>query len=460
MAVKKTQMNCPQCRQPIVAEIEQLFDVGVEPAAKQRLLSGNINIAECPHCGYHGNLSTPLVYHDPEKELLLTFVPAELMLPMPEQEKVLGRLTTQVVDNLAPEQRKGYLFSPQATFTLKGLVERILLEEGITKEMIDAQQNKVNLIQKLAEMEDDKALEALAKVEDENIDSEFFNLMNQLIEASVSRGDENFARQLGELQQKLLPITTFGKELQERSAEMEIAGKTLQDLGDEVTREKLLDLIIEAPNDVRVEAYVGMTRGGMDYEFFQLLSNKIEAAEGDEEQRLTDLRTKLLELSEQIEKEIEARINAAQENLGRLLSVDNIKETTLQNLRAIDEFFVQVLNQEIAKAKEEKDAEREGKLQLVVDALTEASEQAQAASAGQNANVELIQTLIEADEEGRKKLFEERAEEITTEFVEGITGLMMQLESAEGQEELLENVRAVYRESIRISMQKNLEKPE
>jgi len=316
------------------------------------------------------------------------------------------------------------------------------------------------LIQKLAEMEDDKALEALAKVEDENIDSEFFNLMNQLIEASVSRGDENFARQLGELQQKLLPITTFGKELQERSAEMEIAGKTLQDLGDEVTREKLLDLIIEAPNDVRVEAYVGMTRGGMDYEFFQLLSNKIEAAEGDEEQRLTDLRTKLLELSEQIEKEIEARINAAQENLGRLLSVDNIKETTLQNLRAIDEFFVQVLNQEIAKAKEEKDAEREGKLQLVVDALTEASEQAQAASAGQNANVELIQTLIEADEEGRKKLFEERAEEITTEFVEGITGLMMQLESAEGQEELLENVRAVYRESIRISMQKNLEKPE
>jgi hypothetical protein len=39
----KTRMNCPNCRQPIMADIEQLFDVAQDPTAKQRLLSGTVN---------------------------------------------------------------------------------------------------------------------------------------------------------------------------------------------------------------------------------------------------------------------------------------------------------------------------------------------------------------------------------------------------------------------------------
>lgn len=460
MVKRKSQINCPQCRQPMVAEIEQLFDIGVDPSAKQRLLSGQINIAECPHCGFHGNLATPLVYHDLEKELLLTFVPPELGLPMPEQEKALGRMIKQVVDDLPQEKRKGYLFSPQSVFTLQGLVERILLEEGITKEMIDDQQNKVNLIQELAQIKDDKVFEEKVKTEDAKINIDFFNLMNQLIEGSIGRGDTEFARQLGELQQRLLPITTFGKEFQARSEEMEAAAKTLKDLGEDVTREKLLELFIDAANDIRIEAYVGMTRGGMDYEFFQLLTGKIDAAEGDEKQHLTELREKLLAYSEKIDKEIETRMAMAKESLEQLIGVENIKETTLANLRAIDEFFIQVLNQEFSIAKEQKDTEREGKIQQVVDAITEASEAAQAASAGSNADMELVQNLIDADEEERKKIFAERSADINPEFVEAITGIMMQLEDAKGQEELLEKVRGVYRDAISISMQNNLEKSE
>ncbi len=36
----KTRVNCPNCRQPITADIEQLFDVNVDPSAKQKMLSG------------------------------------------------------------------------------------------------------------------------------------------------------------------------------------------------------------------------------------------------------------------------------------------------------------------------------------------------------------------------------------------------------------------------------------
>ena len=73
----KTRINCPNCRQPVTADIDQLFDVNIDPAAKQRLLSGAFNIIQCPHCGFQGQAATPIVYHDPEKELLLTYVPPE-----------------------------------------------------------------------------------------------------------------------------------------------------------------------------------------------------------------------------------------------------------------------------------------------------------------------------------------------------------------------------------------------
>ena len=85
----RVQVSCPQCRQPITAEMEQLFDVGNDPQAKQRFLSGNVNTANCRNCGYRGPLSTPIVYHDPEKELLLTFFPPELGLPLNEQERLI-----------------------------------------------------------------------------------------------------------------------------------------------------------------------------------------------------------------------------------------------------------------------------------------------------------------------------------------------------------------------------------
>ena len=61
------QIACPQCKQPIVVNIEQLFDVTSDPGAKQRLLGGVSNVARCQACGYEGPLATPIVYHDNEK---------------------------------------------------------------------------------------------------------------------------------------------------------------------------------------------------------------------------------------------------------------------------------------------------------------------------------------------------------------------------------------------------------
>ena len=105
MPPQRTQIACPRCRQPVSAQIEQLFDVTSDPGAKQRLLGGVSNYAACQSCGFSGPLSTPIVYHDADKELLLTFFPAELNMPVNEQEKLIGPLINQVTNRLPAEKR-------------------------------------------------------------------------------------------------------------------------------------------------------------------------------------------------------------------------------------------------------------------------------------------------------------------------------------------------------------------
>jgi len=453
----KTQINCPQCRQPITADIEQIFDVGADPGAKNRLLSGQANVAICPHCGFNGALSTPLVYHDPAKELLLTFVPPELTLPRDEQERVIGGMINKVVDALPAEQRKGYLFSPQTALTFQGLIERILEEDGVSKEMIEDQQRRVNLIQRLAAITDDEALAIVVKEEDPHIDDEFFGMLSQLIQMAASQGDQEGAQQLASLQQRLLPITTVGKELQERSAEVEKVMGKLREAGKELTREKLLKMVLTAESDIQVEAYVGLARPGMDYQFFQQLSEKIDAAEGEEKERLAKLREKLLEITQKIDQQFQERVNMARQNVEILLKVeDNLPQVILQNIQAIDDYFLQALILEIEEAKEKGDQERLKKLQNLMEVVQDV---AQSASLGPEGV--LLEALLEVETpEERREIMEENADKITPEFIEAVTSFMMQLENSKDDQakQMKDQVRTVYREALRFSMKTQMSK--
>jgi len=85
MAPIKTQISCPQCRMPVVVTLEQLFDATQDPAAKNRFLSGRFNFIDCPNCHYQGQAATPILYHDADKQLLMSFVPIELGLPQADR---------------------------------------------------------------------------------------------------------------------------------------------------------------------------------------------------------------------------------------------------------------------------------------------------------------------------------------------------------------------------------------
>jgi hypothetical protein len=453
----KTQMNCPQCRQPITAEVQQVFDLNQDPAAKNRLLSGQVNVAQCPSCGFNGALSTPLVYHDPSKELLLTFVPPEMGMPRDEQERILGGLIKKVVDALPAEQRKGYLFKPQSSLTFQGLIERILEEDGISKEMIEGQQRRVNLIQRLAAITDEEALAIVVKEEEKNIDEEFFGMLSQLYQMAAAQGDERGANALAGLQKRLLPITKVGQELQARSKEVETVMQKLRDAGRDLTREKLLEMVLAADSDLQVEAFVQMARPLMDYQFFLLLTEKLDAAAGDEKTRLTELRASMQEIIAGIDAQVNQRVEMARKNVDILVGIkENLPEVVVQNIQAIDDYFLQALALEMEEADKKKDNERLAKLKEIMEVVQDVL---QAASLGPDGV--LLEALLEVETpEERKAVMEENADKITPEFIESVTGFMMQLENnkEEQSKELKDRVRTIYREALRFSMKSQMEK--
>lgn len=441
----KTRINCPNCRQPIVADIEQLFDVGVEPSAKQRLLSGLTNVAQCPHCGYQGSVATPLVYHDPEKELLLTFFPPEMGLTRDEQERLIGGLINKVVNNLPQEKRKGYLLRPQTMLTFQGMLERILEADGITREMIQAQQTKLNLLQRLLNASEESRIE-MARNEDELIDAEFFGLLSRLLETSMASNDRETAQALAELQKSILPETTFGRQLQEQTQEVEAALSSLQEIGQDLTRDKLLDLVIKAPNDTRVSAFVSLARPVMDYTFFQILSDRIDRARGDGRTRLIQLRERLLDLTRQVDQQLEARAAQSRQLLDNILQAEDVSAAAAQYLPAFDDFFIQELNTALEAARGQGDLEKINDLQRVVQVIQEAS--------SAPPEIAFIEELLDApDETTRQKILEDNQDMITPEFLDTLTGLVARVEGGSQDQELVANLKAVHRQSMRYSMQ-------
>ena len=447
----KTQVPCPNCRQPVIADVEQLFDAGADPQAKQRLLSGNVNVLRCPHCGFQGSLATPIIYHDPAKELLLTYFPHELNVPVMEQERRIAPLLNRVVNSLKQEQRKGYLLKPQQMFTLQSLVEKVLEGEGVTKEMLDAQRKRVDLLQRLLTAAEE-GLPELVKKESATIDSEFFTLLSRMLEAGLSTNDQANAAKLGKIQEALLEHTDLGKQIKQQADEIEAARHSLEAAGKDLTREKLLELLIAAVgNDVRLNALASMARPGLDYVFFQTLSERIEKAKGEEKEKLDKLRADLLEITKQIDEQLQARLLHAHRNLETLLEAEAPAELLQQNPGVLDDFFMQVLNQSLADAEEKKDPARRQKLESLVQVIQ------QLIAPGYNPK--LLDELLEApNDEVRKQVVEAHKDEITPQFVESLSAMMLQLQEGKDKE-LAEKVRSVYRQALRVSMEKGLQSP-
>ena len=345
----RTTVSCPNCRQPVQANLEQVFDVAQDPSAKQRFMSGRFNTISCPNCRYQGQVATPLLYHDPQRELLMTFVPMELGMSQVEQEKVIGRMMNDVINKLPQDQRKGYLLSPKPAFTMQGMIERVLEAEGITKEMLDEQRAKVQLLQQMLGLPEDQ-WPALIQQNDASVDATLFQLLSASAEATAAGGNRGGAEKMMALQTALVQHSSFGATLRKRQEVLQDVARELQTMGEQLTPDKLLALVTKTDDEDRLAAYVSYARPAMDYAFFEALTRRVDKAAGEEKERLTRTRDKLLQLTQQADQATQARMAEATELLQQMLAVPDPRQTIMENLPRIDDTFLTVLSLNIEAA--------------------------------------------------------------------------------------------------------------
>lgn len=447
----KTQISCPRCHTPMTADIQQLFDMNTDPEAKQKLLSGSANMIQCPACGYQGLYPTPIVYHDPEKEMLLTYFPPELGMTLNDQEKMVGPLINKVVNDLPMEKRKAYLFQAQSMLTYQTLIEKILEADGITKDMLDEQQKKLQLIQRLLSTASADSRKEIIKQEEALIDEAFFGLLNRLVEATIAQGDKQSAQQLTLFQQELLQETKVGLEIQEKMKSSQKAMEDLQEAAKEgLTREKLLELFIKAPDEIYTNTLIGMVRSGMDYEFFQILSQKIDA-ETDPEQKenLSALRESLLDLTAQVDAQIQEEKKRARETLNKILAETNIEVGLQKYGNELNDFFVEAVKEGLQEARQASDLEKIAKLGELDRMIEEANKPP--------AEIEFVETLLKApDSETIKTLLDEKPDVINDEFIQLIASLINQTEQSGNQQAMVAKLKDIQKIATKALMVKNL----
>jgi len=375
-----------------------------------------------------------------------------LGLPLNEQEKMMGPLIKQVVDRLPPEKRKGYLFNPQANFTYESMLETILNKDGISSEMIKAQQERVTLIEKLIQMTSPDARLELIKQNEKTIDEQFFGLFSRIAQNAMQSGQEPIARALIELQKQLLEETAFGRQLKESVGEVEAATKVLQEAGQSLNREKLLEFVLDAKSDARIRAYVSLARGGMDYTFFQSLTEKIEKAEGEEKNRLESIRDKVLGFVAEVDKQMEARFKMAQDFIETLLEQEDVEKATRENIDGFTQDSVEVVNQLLRQASEKNDYARMGKLQKMAQVLQEAS--------APPPEIAFVEQLLQApDDAGVEQMLKDNDVMVNQQFLEALSGLVTQME-AQGEnpeaKAMGERLGEIYKTTLKYSMKKNM----
>ncbi len=445
----KTQIQCPQCRQPILAEVRQVFDVAQDPRAKALLLSGSANVAQCPHCGYQGPLATPIVYHDPQKALLLVYVPPELGLHRDQQEQVVGPLIQQIVDRLPPEQRKAYLLQPQTMLTFESLVERILEADGITKEMLQAQEERLRLIRRLVSASEQGRLDILRQ-EADLVDETFFALLGRLAEVSLAAGDELGLRRIAEVERLALEHTPYGRELKGRQEAVKAALEALDRLGPRPTLEQLVDLFVQHDSEDAVQALARLLRPALNYLFFDKLTQRIETSQGEMRERLTRLRQRLLDTTEQLDKEAAARVEATRQLLEHLLQAEDMEAALKQALPYLDELFFAVAQEAQQTARQKGDLARSARIGQLLQALERLT--------APPPEVAFLQALLDApDAKARRRILEQQADLLNEQTLSALANVVAQYtDRSDVPEEVKTHLRTVYNEALRFSMQRKM----
>ena len=142
--------------------------------------------------------------------------------------------------------------------------------------------------------------------------------------------------------------------------------------------------------------------------------------------------------------------DAAQQLLDQILEAEDVTQAIQQNASAIDEFFVQAVQQSLDQARQSGDLERSAKLSQLEEVIRQAT--------AQPPEIEFLEELLEAeDEAARQELLDSNKDKVTPELFQMISGLMNQVTETNQDPVLVDKIKAINRQVLRYSMQSSLQ---
>jgi hypothetical protein len=399
-----------------------LIDVGAYPELRSYFLSGQLNVAVCPQCQAGVMLEVPLVYHDPRADFLAIYFPQQLNIPEMEKQRMIGEVTQSLMRSLPPDQRRGYFLNPRQFVSRQSLTDAIYGTMGISQEELDRQRKKAKLVEQLQVFADDpKGLQMMVKSADKDIDGEFFTILASMLEQASATGDEKTKVRLEMLRENLLPITTWGKRAQKQRAAVE----SLKDLK---TPEELVGRIVAADED-EVAAIVLAVRPALDYKFFESMTQRVDAATGPEKERLTKLRDRLLELTQQLDDAARESVEASVKLLGEIINSPSPRSAVHEHAEEIDEMFMSVLTRNMQAAEQKGDEALLSRLSMVYEEIIGMMQRSAPPE------VQFINELVTAPyPDGTRQLLQENREMVTPELLDLVAQMASQMAEDEGED--------------------------
>jgi hypothetical protein len=266
-----------------------------------------------------GMVEAPFYYHDGSKELALVFLPLSLNLKREDQERLIGRLSNAVLDALPQDRKRMYVLQPKVVFSWDSFLEEAMQAEGISPDTLRRQRSHLDLIDRLAGLEGGDIESELEAQPEHTFGFDFLMLLAAAIRRADETGDDVRQERLERARQAVL------RRAPDRSA------------GPAMTYDEVIDAVDRAEAAGSLGAVVEVYRPLLDYAFYQALSQRIEAAEAEESERLRALRNKVLEASEHADERIKAELRVAAANLQRVLGSSDPR-------RALDELGESVNN--------------------------------------------------------------------------------------------------------------------
>ena len=73
----KQNVKCPKCSQMSEVTVWNSITVKDSEDLKHDLLTGKVNMFRCQSCSYSALMPTPMLYHDEDKRLMISFSPCD-----------------------------------------------------------------------------------------------------------------------------------------------------------------------------------------------------------------------------------------------------------------------------------------------------------------------------------------------------------------------------------------------